>query len=633
MTDSPDTLKQPPRQLIAAMERLSTSDNRGALEMAEAGVGSAEERAPYHAVASLAALRLGAPDRAIPHLEALIAINPNDHPSRVNLARALMEAGRTDEARRITDGAAHPDLARIDGYIRQQDEDFEMAAAAYRRAIAAHPADLASWNNLGNILARTGDHDAAIEAFERAISIAPAEVSIYLNLADVLSQADRNEARLKTLQDAQRIAPEHQRVLLELGITYARLGDYESAIRTLEQAIAVPGDSADGIIELGIIYESLNRLEDLSSLVERIDPDSAPPEAAFLSAWLARREGRFEDAAALAKLIPETIHPMRRFHLIGGIADRLDNVDEAFAAFTRMNTEAIAISPPLTGPTYRERVERTLSSWTDEWAKSWTGEAPASEERDPIFLVGFPRSGTTLLDTMMMGQPELSVLEERPMMARIIKLIGDEELATLSAERIGELRRVYFKLAREYKWDDARWLVDKHPLNMDRIPAIHRLFPNAKIILAERHPFDVVFSCFMANFQVNLAMRSFTSLDEAARTYDAVFTAWERGVELFPVNVHRVRYERLVLDPQAELMPLLEWLDLEWHDQLLDHTETARTRGQVRTASYSQIGEKLYSRARYRWRRYAKHLSPVLPILQPWAEKMGYETDLEAPIA
>lgn len=612
---------------MAAMERLRMGDNLSALEIAEGAVGTATDHAPYHALASLAALRLGAPDRAIPHLEALLAIRPDDHASRVNLAQALLETGKKDEALKIVGGASEPDLARIDGYIHQLDEELDLAMEAYRRAIAADPSDLASWNNLGNILAQTGEFDGAIDAFEHAISIAPADVSIYLNLADVLSTAERNEARLKTLQDARKIAPDHQRVLIELGLTHARLDDFEAAIAMLEQAITVPGESSDGFIELGMIYESLNRVDALSDLVDRIDTDNAPPETAFLSAWLARRENRFEDAAALAEIIPETIHPMRRFHLIGGIADRLDDVDAAFSAVTRMNEEALDASPPLSGPKYREIVEQSVSTWTDEWANGWTAETTTDDYRDPIFLVGFPRSGTTLLDTMLMGQPELSILEERPMMARTIKLMGDEDLAILSPQRIGELRSAYFELAREYKWDDTRWLVDKHPLNMDRIPTIHRLFPNARIILAERHPYDVVFSCFMANFQINLAMRSFTSLKEAAMTYDAVFSAWERSLELFTVDVHRVRYERLVLDAQAELSSLVDWLKLDWNDQLLDHTETARNRGRVRTASYSQIGEKLYSRARYRWRRYAKHLAPVLPILQPWAAKMGYETD------
>lgn len=213
------------------------------------------------------------------------------------------------------------------------------------------------------------------------------------------------------------------------------------------------------------------------------------------------------------------------------------------------------------------------------------------------------------------------------MMGRIAEMFDQQELPTMSAAKIAEVRAAYFELARGFGWDDAKWLVDKHPLNMQRLPAIHRIFPNARIILAERHPYDVVFSCFMANFQLNFAMRSFTSLDEAARTYDAVWRAWERGRAMFPIDVRPVRYERLVQDAQGELEPLIEWLGLAWDDRIVDHQATAAGRGRVRTASYSQIREALYTRASYRWRNYTDHLAPVLPILAPWADKMGYPTE------
>ena len=96
-------------------------------------------------------------------------------------------------------------------------------------------------------------------------------------------------------------------------------------------------------------------------------------------------------------------------------------------------------------------------------------------------------------------------------------------------------------------------MVDKYPLHMARMPLIHRLFPDAKIIFVERHPCDAVLSCFMANFQLNQAMRSFTDLEEAARLYDAVFDAWTRAETLLPLDVHRVRYERMVADLEGEM--------------------------------------------------------------------------------
>ena len=128
----------------------------------------------------------------------------------------------------------------------------------------------------------------------------------------------------------------------------------------------------------------------------------------------------------------------------------------------------------------------------------------------------------------------------------------------------------------------------------------------------------------MANFQLNAAMRSFTDLEEAARTYDAVFTAWERAEALLPIRLHRIRYERMVEDLAGEMRPLLDFLGLDWDDRVLDNQGAAAERGHVRTASYAQVGEPIYRRAAGRWERYREQLAPVLPILAPWAEKMGY---------
>jgi hypothetical protein len=128
----------------------------------------------------------------------------------------------------------------------------------------------------------------------------------------------------------------------------------------------------------------------------------------------------------------------------------------------------------------------------------------------------------------------------------------------------------------------------------------------------------------MASFQLNQAMRSFTTLEEAARTYDAVFDAWTRAEAVLPLDVHRIRYERMVEDLEGEMRDLLAFLGLPWDPAVLDNRAAAAKRDHIRTASYSQVSEPIYKRAAGRWERYRKQLEPVLPILAPWAERMGY---------
>jgi hypothetical protein len=274
-------------------------------------------------------------------------------------------------------------------------------------------------------------------------------------------------------------------------------------------------------------------------------------------------------------------------------------------------------------------VARSVALLTREWVGSWTPLALEGEPPAPIFLVGFPRSGTTLLDTLLMNMPSLHVLEEMPVLGQVDRALGDEaRLATLGGEEANRLRALYFESLEALAPPPRPGLtiVDKHPLRMARLPVAARLFPDAKVIFVERHPCDVVLSCFMANFQLNHAMRSFTSLDEAARTYDLVSEAWTRAEALLPLRVHRIRYERMVADLESEMRPLLDFLELPWSDSVLDNVGAAAERGHVRTASYAQVTEPIYTRAAGRWQRYRRQLEPVLPLLAPWAERMGYGT-------
>jgi hypothetical protein len=240
--------------------------------------------------------------------------------------------------------------------------------------------------------------------------------------------------------------------------------------------------------------------------------------------------------------------------------------------------------------------------------------------------VGFPRSGTTLLDTILMGHPDTVVMEERPVINRVKKEIGGfDAIASLDGTAIVQAQRRYFEIAGEYvDVASGRLLIDKQPLLLNEAGFIHRLFPNAHLLLALRHPADVLLSCYVANFNLNEAMSNFLRLDTGAELYDLTFTAWENARRLLPLDSHRIVYEELVQDPPAVLRPVVEALGLDWHEDMLDHTKTAAERGLIATASYAQVTEPIYTRSVGRWKNYRKHLDPVLPMLAPWIAKFGY---------
>ena len=213
------------------------------------------------------------------------------------------------------------------------------------------------------------------------------------------------------------------------------------------------------------------------------------------------------------------------------------------------------------------------------------------------------------------------------MLSEVWKRIG--ELSRLPGMETGDvesLQRLNFAIAERHV-PEARQqlLVDKNPLAMGSIPVIHRLFPAAPLIFMERHPCDVVLSCFMTRFQPTGLGTNFVTLEDTALLYDEMARLWATSAEIFPVNARSVRYERLVEDPEAELRPLADFLRLEWMPQLLDHRATAKRRPFIKTPSYAQVTEALNANAVGRWTRYRKQMDPVLPILEPWAKRLGYE--------
>jgi hypothetical protein len=245
-------------------------------------------------------------------------------------------------------------------------------------------------------------------------------------------------------------------------------------------------------------------------------------------------------------------------------------------------------------------------------------------------MVGFPRSGTTLLDTVLRSHPDIVVVEEMPLIERVKTELGQPPtFATLDAlepDGILRLRAAYLDELRHHLGDGLkdRLVVDKLPLNLVNAGLIHRVFPEAKFIVALRHPCDCVLSCFMQNFRLNDAMANFLDLKQAARLYDLAMTLWMQYQQKLGLDVGYLKYEDLVLDLRSATEPLLGFLGLKWDDALMNYQETALSRGRINTPSYNQVTQKLYTQASGRWQNYRAQMAPVLPILEPWSEQWGY---------
>ena len=180
------------------------------------------------------------------------------------------------------------------------------------------------------------------------------------------------------------------------------------------------------------------------------------------------------------------------------------------------------------------------------------------------------------------------------------------------------------ELKKHVKVGEKAVVIDKLPLNILHIPLINRVFPNAKFILALRHPLDCVLSCWMQDFELNPAMANMYELQRIVDFYDAAMSIFKLSDERYALDVHKVRYEDLVLNFKKNVSDLLTFLNLEWEPELIDYQKTARARGGIYTPSYSQVVKPIYDTASYRWKYYEEYLETYKSRMVPWIREYGY---------
>ena len=500
----------------------------------------------------------------------------------------------------------------------------------YEEIVAEDPRDFESWGNLGVCKLAAGDPTGAIDALTTSLRMRRDQQRFREKWAEAEIAAGQGEQGLGLCRA---YAAEHPQDPL-CRVTMARLHDLlgrpEQALESLKEALAIDPDHIPGLVAMAKLYERQNRIAEFGDTLKKLEAlDPELLELPLLQARLAFREGDLPKALELARSSPEVSDPGSRAQLIGQISDRMGDAATAFEAFVEMNSD-VGVGPEVASAraeAYRSLLARRVKLATRRWVRSWQRASYRSDHPQPVFLVGFPRSGTTLLDTLLMGHPDICVTEEKPMLDSVARSVGGyERIAELDESELDTLRNLYFAQAAEYVPDlGNRILVDKQPFAMVEAPLIHRLFPAAKFLFVQRHPCDVVLSCFVTRFEPNGGLLNFTTLEGTARLYDQMFKFWGQCRAIMPMIVQRVRYERLVEDAEPEMRALAAFMGVEWTDAILDNRQTARDRGFINTPSYAQVAEPLYDRSIGGWEKYRKQMKPALPILKPWVQRFGYE--------
>lgn len=608
------------------------------------------------------AMQIGDPETALGFLQTALKSRPGNGEYWLSLAACQLRLHAWDDAEALLNeaerkGLKHPALASLrqriaDGRAGKpgsvtaqqalqrgiqfhQSGRFGEAIGWYQKTLDIQPDNTDAMNNLGGVLQAQGKLGEAVAYYEKAIAINPDSAEAHYNLGNALKEQGMLDNAVTSYQKTISIKPDFAEAYHNLGFALQELGRREEAIASYQKAIAAKPGLAEAYNNIGLLYEKMNdltRAEKYIAEARSISPDAA--NIKYAQSVILRRRGKIDDAVQLLESIDiENISDLiaaKNIHFeLGRLYDRKKNSTKAFHHISHGNS--------LQAKSYKSNlarkdeflsgisaVKRTLSR---DWVHSWSN-IPQPREARNAFIVGFPRSGTTLLDQILDSHPAIQVMEEKEAINDVVQsLTGDypQSLASLAESDAQKARELYFEAVDGYiTREPGTILVDKFPLNIRHIPLITRLFPDAKIILAMRHPCDVVLSNFMQNYRINNAMANFFTIEDSALAYKQVMGLWQKSIRVLPVNYHSVKYESLVADFNNEVAQLLKFLDVDWDDAVVEFDSHARKRGNIATPSYQSVTEPIYQRAKYRWKRYEAQLKPVMKDLQPFIEAFGY---------
>jgi len=508
-----------------------------------------------------------------------------------------------------TDGLVHPALMRIQAEALRNSGRIKDAGQLLNQALSVAPNDAATIVEIGRLLVAEERTDEAIAAFQAALALRPDLLDAWLALG-AAHAGSRDLARAReAFRRAAALAPRDPAPRASLAFAEVRDGRLDAARAWANEALGLQADHA------------------LASLtLASVDLD----------------ERAFEPARArLANLLAgEGLNESQRQFALGQLADALDGLGrakEAFAAYSRVK-EAFALRHEAR---YGDRgpVEnhlgfiRRLAAWFErqdrrDWSRPSGDRTATSPVRRHVFLLGYLRSGVTLVESILATLPDTRVLEEGDTLAAADRafLRNDQtldKLNPLDLETAALARSDYWRRVREQVPDvDGKTFVDMSPLYGIKLPMIARLFPDAVVVLCRRDPRDVVLSCFRRNFSPNALTFQLTSLEKIARHYDAAMRVTEHHRRALALPFHVVDYSRLVGDFDETTRALADFVGAPWTEQVREFSRAAADR-KIRTPSAHQVRRGLFD-GTGQWRKYREPMEPVLKILEPWVTEFGY---------
>jgi tetratricopeptide (TPR) repeat protein len=611
-------------QALEVLERLGQEMPRSAPVFLELGVARAEAgRLPEAVTAVRRALQLN-PGSADGWRLLADYLDAEGDGAAADVARArYLKAATADP--RLTAAAA----ALVDN-------DLPVADARLRKHLAAFPTDVAALRMLAEVAARLRRYEDAQELLERCLSLAPSFDAARHNYAIVLNRQAKPAAALRQVQQLLAKEPRNPGYLNLQAAVLANLGDYADAIAVYQAVLDDYPLQPKVWTSLGHALRTAGRVaEGISAYRRAIDLDPALGEAYWSLANLKTYRLSAADMDAMRDALARTdLSDDNRLHFefsLGKGCEDEGQYESSFDHYARGNAIRKRLYPYDAGETTRF-VKRSMERWTPDFFRRRRAQGALSA--DPIFIVGLPRAGSTLLEQILSSHSLVEGTAELPDIPRLVRELAGQDVhasgtpffdavARLSAEELAGLGEEYLKAVRVHRKTAAPFFIDKMPNNCLYAGFIHLILPNAKIVDARRHPLGCCFSIFKQQFArgQNFAF-DLTDLGSYYRDYVVLMAHLDA---VLPGVVHRVIYESMIGDTEAEVRRLLDYCGLPYEEGCLRFYENDRA---VRTPSSQQVRQPIFKHGVDHWRHFEPWLGPLKDALGAALERYTGEPEI-----
>ncbi|WP_298138342.1 sulfotransferase [Acidiferrobacter sp.] len=596
-----------------------------ALSAIRVRLAAGDETAGFHEAAGVSCMGLRDLSGAVAHWRAALAITPGAPALMYRLAEALTHEGSWDEAegilRRLLENVPHFSkawclLGRVLGVAEKREE----ALACYRNALRDDLRDQGILAEIGDAFAREGRYQDATVVFQRMLQGQPDNAIAWARLGAICQGAGLIQEAEQRYRRAAALAPGDIDIAVELGKVLVQRGATDEAETCFRRVLRMRPAYGPAQWALFALMEQTGRGQEAKAQIRAWQTAPNHPELLSLMARLAQTETECQEVRARIKARLSSPHLPKGMacglHFAAGmLADKLGEYPDAFAHMMAGNRHRRHEKGY-----FRENTSRGFSEIKAIFTKAFLSDAPRARghDRPLIFIVGMPRSGTSLAEQILTSHAQVDGIGESWELELIVRrrpqasggcVPYPHSMASADVATLTQMATAYYQ-ALPVDARNAACVTDKMPHNFEHIGAIRLLFPDARIVHCRRHPLDTTLSCFMQNFaEANGFSHDLTDCGFFYRQYASLMDHWRSVLDK---PFFELQYETLVTDPEPTVRALLDYCGLSWDDACLRFHENKRV---VHTASYQQVREPFYTRSIGRWRPYAAHLAPLVEEL------------------